>query len=187
MADGAGRRARRDGLGVAEFLARLRGGAVPGAPRAELLGGRVEVAALPRPDEVAAVVRLASRLEPWLGGRASVAFRPALHLGDAELLRPDLALLAATPRFGSAASRPGSDALLVVEPVRGPASLDRRLPRYARGGVREAWLLDLARGWVEAYRSPFAGRYGSRTLWYPGERVSVVALPGVAVEALGPP
>ena len=172
-------------LSVAEFLARLRTGALPGGPRAELVGGRLEVEPLPRPKEVAAVVALASRLEPQLGGRAALAFRPALHLGDADLLRPDLALLDPSPRFGRSASRPGSDALLVVEVVRGAASQDVRLPAYARGGVGETWLLELTRGWVEVYRSPGGGRYASRTLWYPGEQVGVVALEGVMVEVLG--
>lgn len=176
---GAGR------LSVAEFLALLRAGALPGGPRAELMAGRVEVPPLPRPREVAVVVALASRLEPQLGSRAVLAFRPALHLADAELLRPDLALLDASPRFGRAASRAGSEALLVVEAVRGARSLEVRLPSYARGGVGEVWLLDLTRGWAEAYRSPGRGRYGSRTLWYPGEPIGVTALPGVSAEALG--
>jgi len=173
------------GLSVAEFLARLRAGAVPGGPRAELIGGSVEVPLLPRPREVAAVVALASRLEPQLGGRAMLAFRPALHLGDADLLRPDLALLDASPRFGRAASRAGTEALLVVDVARGPATHEARLPRYAAGGVGEAWVLELGRGWVEVYRSPGGRRYRSRTLWYPGERVGVVALDGITVEALG--
>jgi len=172
-------------LNVAEFLALLRAGAVPGGPRAELVAGRVEVPPLPSPREVAAVVALASRLEPQLALRAALAFRPALHLADADLLRPDLALLDASPRFGRAAARPGSEALLVVEAVRGARSLDVRLPRYAAGGVSEAWLLDLSRDWVEVYRSPGHGRYGSRTLWYRGEPIGVTALPGVAAEALG--
>lgn len=180
MAPGGPRR-----LSVAEFLALLRAGAVPGGPRAELIAGRVEVAPLPLPQEVAALVALASRLEPQLGGRAVLAFRPALHLGDADLLRPDLALLDASPRFGQAAARAGSAAFLVVEVARGPAAHETRLPRYAAGGAGEAWLLDLGHGWAEAYRSPGGGRFRSRTLWYPGERVGVVALDGVTVEVLG--
>jgi len=172
-------------LNVAEFLARQRGGALPGGPRAELMGGTLLVAPLPRPPEVAAVVALASRLEPLIGGRALLEFRPALHLGEADLLRPDVALLDAAPRFGRARARPGSEALLAVEVVRGATTMQSRLPRYAAGGVGEAWLLDLAHGWVEVYRSPAAGRYRSRTLWYPGELVGVVALDGVRVEVLG--
>lgn len=172
-------------LTVAEFLARLRSGIVPGGPRAELVGGRLDVPPLPRPKEVAEVVALGSRLEPLLGGRAVLGFRPALHLGDVDLLRPDLALLDASPRFGRGTSRPGTEAPLAVEVARGAESYEVRLPRYAAGGVGEVWLLELGRGWVEVYRAPAGGRYGSRTLWYPGERVGVVALEGVVVEVLG--
>lgn len=171
-------------VSVAEFLVRQRSGALPEGPRAELVGGRIEVPALPRSREVAAVVGLASRLEPLLLGRAELAFLPALRLSRADLLRPDLALLDAGPRFGRGASRSGSEALLAVEIVRGAPTQDVRLPLYARGGVGEVWLLDLKRGWVEAYRAPAARRFRSRTLWYPGERLAPAALEGVAVEAM---
>lgn len=172
-------------VSVAEFLARLRAGVLPGGPRSELVAGRVEVAPLPRPREVAAVVALASRMEPLLPAPAVLAFRPALRLGDADLLRPDLALLDGAARFSRAASRAGSETLLVVEVLRGPASVDTRLPRFAAGGVAETWLLDLDRAWVEVYRAPSGDRYGSRTLWYPGERVAPLALEGALVEVLG--
>lgn len=176
--------AERQRLDVAEFLGRLRAGTLPDGPRAELIAGRVVVPPLPRPREVGAVVALASRLEPLLVGRAVVGFRTALRLGDADLLRPDMVVLDAAPSFGRAASRPGSEALLVVEAVRGAPTRDVRLPRYARGDVGEVWLLDVARNWAEVYRSPWAGRYRSRTLWYPGERVAPVAFEGVSVEVL---
>jgi hypothetical protein len=169
---------------VAEFLARQRAGALPAGPRAELIDGRVEVPSLPRSVEVAAVVGLASRLEPVLLGRAELAFLPPLRLGPRDLLRPDLALLDASPRFGREASRAGGEALLAVEVLRGARSMDARLPRYARGGVGEVWLLDLENVWLEVYRAPAAGRFRSRTLWYPGERVEPVALDGVKVEVL---
>jgi hypothetical protein len=50
--------------------------------------------------------------------------------------------------------------------------------------VGEVWLLDLENVWLEVYRAPAAGRFRSRTLWYPGERVGPVALDGVTVEVL---
>jgi len=169
---------------VAEFLARQRAGALPAGPRAELIEGRVEVPPLPRASEVAAVVGLASRLEPLLLGRAVLEFLPALRLSRQDLLRPDLALLDVSPRFGRGASRPGGEALLAVEVVRAPAAKDVRLPLYARGRVGEVWLLDLENAWVEVYRAPAAGRFRSRTLWYPGEKLGPAALEGVRVEVL---
>ncbi len=173
-------------LSVAEFLARQRAGALAAGPRAELIAGRVEVPGLPRAADVAAVVGLAARLEPLLVGRARLAFRPAVRLGIDDLLRPDLALLDASPRFGRGSSNSGGEVLLAAEVVRGPDAKERRAPRYAQGGVRELWLLDLQRGWIEVYRALAGGHYRSRTLWYPGERIGVVALEGVQVEALAP-
>lgn len=171
-------------LSVAEFLALQREGSLPGGPRAELVGGQVQVPLLPRAAAVAAIVGLASRLEPQLAGRARLAFLPALRLARADLLRPDLALVDASPRFGRGASRAGGEALLVVEVARGPGSKDARLPLYARGGAGEVWLLDLEHGWVEVFRAPSRAGFRSRTLWYPGERVGPVALDGVSVEVL---
>jgi len=186
MGRGVGGSIEAGRLSVAEFLARQRAGAMAAGPRAELIGGRVEAPALPRSVEVAAVVGLAARLEPLLLGRARLAFLPALRLSRNDLLRPDLALLDASPRFGRGSSRAGSEVLLVVELVRGAATKDVRLPLYARGGVGEAWLLDLENGWAEVYRVPAGGAFRSRTLWYPGERVGPVALEGVRVEVLAP-
>jgi len=157
---------------------------LPAGPRAELIEGHVEVPPLPRAAEVAAVVGLASRLEPLLLGRAVLEFLPGLRLSRQDLLRPDLALLDASPHFGRGASRPGGEALLAVDVMRAPSSKDVRLPLYARGRVREFWLLDLENGWVEVYRAPAAGSYRSRTLWYPGETVGPAALEGVRVEVL---
>lgn len=186
MAPDVERRSEPGQLSVAEFLARQRAGALRAGPRAELIAGRVEVPALPRAVEVAAVVGVAARLEPLLLGRALLAFRPALRLGRVDLLRPDLALLDGSPRFGRSSSRAGNEALLVVEVVRGAAAKDVRLPRYAGGGVGEVWLLDLDRRWAEVFRAPAGGSFRSRTLWYPGERLGPVALEGVKVEVLAP-
>lgn len=61
---------------------------------------------------------------------------------------------------------------------------DERLAAYALAGVREVWVLDLVRGWTEAYRAPWGGSYRSRTLWYPGEEVPIAALGGAVVESL---
>ncbi len=78
------------------------------------------------------------------------------------------------------------DVLLAVEAVRSSWP-ERRLLRYAMAGLPEVWLLDLDQGWVEALRSPWSGRYHSRTLWYPGEAIPVARLWSVVIEALPGP
>ncbi len=201
--------AAREPLEVAEFLARVRQGSVRGVPpaaagRAELVDGRVRLAALPAAARVAAILGLAGRLDAVARGRATVALRPALRLGHRDLLRPDLALLSVAPRFGQGVLAAPRDALLVVETIappspragraRGPESAapnaeevalrEVRLPRYAAAAVREVWVLDLASDWAEALRAPEGARYRSRTLWYPGEALAPRAWPGDAVVLL---
>lgn len=193
-------------------MAEHRVGTLREGPRAELIGGRVTLSERPGAAHVAAVLALEDRLRALeLDEVVIVARAPAVRLGPTDLLRPDLALLVdaesaqagAVPPFARRARQsalhrevvaPGlggsydpAAVLLVVEVSRGRVSLERRLPLFAAAGIRELWLIDLQHGWTEALRAPWRGAYRSRTLWYPGERVPVVALPGVMVEALAPP
>jgi len=134
--------------------------------------------------------------------------RPLLGLGPEDLLRPEIAVLARPARWlderealGAPRERAlageslGVDGVVLAvelamagrhagERSRTEEAVTARLAAYARAGVREVWLLDLRRGWTEAYRAPWSGSFRSRTLWYPGEEVPLSSLPGVAVLAL---
>lgn len=139
---------------------------------------------------------------------ADALTRPLVGLGPEDLLRPEIAVLArparwlekrgplAAPRERAMAGESvGAEGVVLAVELAGYGgrAQDRqrtervvtaRLSAYARAGVREVWLLDLDRGWTEAYRAPWSGAFRSRTLWYPGEEVPLGSLPGVAVEAL---
>lgn len=140
--------------------------------------------------------------------RPEVVVRPLVRVGPDDLVRPELALLVVrghegsgagdrpTPptyvagALGTASVGPAQVALAVelAPPSGGRANeadrMSARLMAYARAGIREVWLLDLERGWTEAYRTPWAGAFTSRTLWYPGEEVPLAALGGAGVLAL---
>jgi Uma2 family endonuclease len=71
------------------------------------------------------------------------------------------------------------------------ADYDRqvKVPLYARHGVAEAWLVDLAAGAVEVYRGPGAGSYGEVRTLGRGETLSPLAFPELTLtvdEILGP-
>lgn len=57
----------------------------------------------------------------------------------------------------------------------------RKLPLYARAGIREVWLVDLPGRRVEVYRDPANGRYGTVRHALPGEMLAPRALPGAGL------
>lgn len=192
---------------VGAFLARQRSGALYEGPRAELVDGKVVAGTPLDPSEAAALVNL-TKAFAGAGladlGVEVLAWAP-LRLGPVDLVRAAVVLL---PGPSHSAEWPGDarplrrdrDAgagiggsfdpaatLLVVETVRLGKEQHERLSRYAAAGAREVWLLDVRRGWVESFRSPWRREYRSRTLWYPGESVPISSVHAVSVEALVPP
>src|SRR5688572_593716 len=59
------------------------------------------------------------------------------------------------------------------------AALDRRLklPLYARSGIPEVWLVDLARPTIRAYHDPSSTGYRSARTFHRGERLAPLAFP----------
>jgi Uma2 family endonuclease len=59
----------------------------------------------------------------------------------------------------------------------------RKLPLYARYGVRECWLVDDPRQTIEVYRlAPGAAEYHLAATFRPGERASTPLLPALALD-----
>lgn len=165
----------------------LKRGQLAHPQHAELRAGR-PVLVRPPTGQAAGVLQ---RLERELGAAAAgsgaqVASRPLVRLSVSDLWRPHLGLFpareAGSVRLLGATVEARRALLLVVLTNNG--AKDERLAGYASAGVRELWCVSLCHGWTVRYRSPWAGVYGSRTLWYPGEGVPVGGLGGVQVEAL---
>jgi len=57
-----------------------------------------------------------------------------------------------------------------------------KLPAYARAGVAEAWLLNLAEETLEVCREPQHDHYGSVTILRRGYQARPLAYPDVVVE-----
>ncbi|RBP16772.1 Uma2 family endonuclease [Roseiarcus fermentans] len=96
-------------------------------------------------------------------GLLLTSVRNPLRLDPFTEPQPDFVVL--PPRADAfAASHPGpDDALLVVEVADSSLAYDRetKLPLYAKFGIVEVWIVDLAARVVEVYRDPAEGRYGS--------------------------
>lgn len=136
------------------------------------------------------VTALNYRLMRVAGDRATVMVQGPLRLsGDSEP-QPDLMLLRPRADFYSGAHPTAADVLLLIEVAQSSLRYDRgvKLPLYARHGVPEVWIVDLANRVVEVHRDPQADGYAGSTTLGPGAMLEPALLPGLrlpVVDAVG--
>ena len=56
-----------------------------------------------------------------------------------------------------------------------------KMPRYARGGLTELWLIDLERDVVVVYREPQGDSYQHLQAFSRGDTITPAGLPGLSV------
>jgi len=168
---------------VAEYHKMAEAGILSEDDRVELLEGEV-VRMAPIGLRHATCVRRLNRLfSKWVGERAIVDVQNPIRLGEHSEPQPDVALLKPRPDF-YATSHPGpEDVVLVIEVAETSAAVDRevKVPLYARFGVPEVWLVDLAEDRVEVFREPSAQGYREVRVLRRGESVAPALLPDLAV------
>jgi Uma2 family endonuclease len=159
----------------------------PGEP-VELLGG-VLVVAEPQGSTHFTAIRLAEdALRAAFGSGWDVRVQGPIALDDESEPEPDVAVVPGTPRDYRDAhpARPG----LVVEVAESSLAVDRehKGSLYARAGVPDYWIVNLAGRVVEVYRrpvpdpgSPFGWRYGAVQIAGPAESVSPLSAPARAI------
>jgi Uma2 family endonuclease len=82
-------------------------------------------------------------------------------------------------------SRP-DDVLLVIEVAETTLSYDRdrKLPVYARAGIAEVWIIDVARNTLSAFRNPEGHAYRDEQVLITPTAVTPALLPGSKVNML---
>jgi Uma2 family endonuclease len=160
---------------VEDWHQKLRDSPSAGGTRSELLDGEQVVLPAPSPEHSDCVSRLRSLLEPLVGERARLVVGQPLVLDERSEPRPDLALL----------STHGSEPLLLVEVADSTFTLTytrgRKASYYARSGVPECWIVDLADSQVLVHRSPASGGYRDIRNMRETSSLSVEGLDGVEV------
>ena len=174
----------RHRLDVGAYYRMAEAGILNPRQRVELIDGDI-IDRKPIGSPHAAVTR---RLERIFGraafdGLLLTSVQNPLRLDAFTEPQPDFVVLAPRPDdYG--ASHPGpADALLVVEVADSSLDYDRntKAPLYAKSGVSEVWIVDLAGRAVEVYRDPVDGRYASVARMTEG-RLTPIRIPEVAVE-----
>ncbi len=85
----------------------------------------------------------------------------------------DMILTKATP----------ADILFLIEVADTTIDEDRhqKLPRYARAGIAEAWLVDINAGIIERHSEPRDGQYGQKATAHAGESLASTVVPGIVI------
>ena len=128
------------------------------------------------------VRRLNMRLVRAVGETHSVSVQDPITLSDHGEPQPDLVVHKEPPP----GRLPGpAEVLVVVEVSDSTLSYDRnvKLPRYARAGIPEVWIVDLQGGAVERYNAPHEDGYRRTERARRGESLASEALPGLIVPA----
>ena len=150
--------------------------------RVELIAGQV-VRMTPIGDRHASCVR---RLHDLLAREildvAIVDVQNPVVLGAHDVPQPDVAVL--TRRGDRYPQHPRApDILLVIEVADSSLAYDRdvKIPRYARAGIPEVWLVDLTADRIEVYRQPVAETYADVRAASRGAGLSPLHFPNLSI------
>jgi Uma2 family endonuclease len=149
--------------------------------RVELIDGHVVEMTPIEPPHASCVNRLNELFAPLAGTVATLTVQNPLILAEYQVPQPDFVAL--RHRADAYRSRhPGpADVLLLIEVADTTVESDRhtKVPRYARAGISEAWLVDLPGDGIEIYRNPSAGGYTDVTRFSRGDTLTPLAFPGL--------
>jgi len=174
----------RRSISVGEYHAMIASGILDEDEHVELLEGDLALTTPQHPAHARTIQRLTRLLVSSLDERFAVLPQLPLTLDERNEPEPDLAVVPAR-EAASAESHPRS-ALLVVEVARESLRKDREVKAavYARAGILECWIVNLADGCIETYEDPDrqAATYRVQVAWGRGKVLAASSLPDVSVD-----
>jgi Uma2 family endonuclease len=149
--------------------------------RVELVEGEIITMTPVGSRHAACVKRFLRELPGQLAGRALLDAQNPIELSDESELYPDVVLLKPRRDAYEAANPTSRDVFLVVEVSDTTLAHDQRskVPIYAREGVAEVWVVDLAGEKVWVYRRPGRDGYQEMRAFARGETLGVHELPDI--------
>ena len=152
--------------------------------RVELIDGEI-IDMMPIGMEHAATVNgLTRALVMACGEKAIVSVQNPVQLNVRNVPEPDFAIFKARADFYAREPAPApADVLLLVEVADSSLRYDRsvKMPLYAKTGIPEFWLVDVAARRLEAHRQPGPDGYADITTHGPGEHLALAAAPDIVV------
>lgn len=176
--------ARQHFFTVSEYERMGQTGVLPADARVELIEGEI-IETSPIGSPHAACVDVVARfLNKQIEEAAIVRVQNPIVLNDFSEPQPDIAILEFREDFYRTAHPRPQDVLLVIEVADSTLEYDRqvKMPLYARGGIPEALIFNLAEEQFEYYSLPKAGRYQVTRILSRGEQFKSTNVPGVILK-----
>ena len=154
--------------------------------RVELIDGQVLEMTPLGARHVAAVVRLTGLLAPLTDRGFRLSVQNPLVLAERSEPQPDIVVLRPRSRPDIRRLPSAEDALLVIEVADTSLEHDRqvKVPLYARAGIPEVWLVELAGDRIAAvHRDPGPEGYHDVSVVARGDTLSAVSIPGLELQA----
>jgi Uma2 family endonuclease len=150
--------------------------------RVELIEGELVAMAPIGSEHIAATNALNRLLVLAVGDRGIVSAGNPVRLTRHSEPQPDFSILKPRDDYRKTMPRP-EDTMLAVEVANTSLDYDRKvkLALYARSGIPEVWIVNLAAEEVEVYRSPVADDYTSVTRAGRLDTLTIEATPGVVI------
>lgn len=129
--------------------------------RTELIEGSIIRVAPMSSIHASLITRIYYVLHQALQGAWQITSRTPLHLGQFNEPEPDFSILSPRDDWYESRLPEASDVALLIEISDTTIKFDRqvKLPMYARHGVPEVWVIDVAARRVEVYRNPEVAGY----------------------------
>jgi Uma2 family endonuclease len=173
----------RRALTVAEYHRMGEAGILAQGDRVELIEGQL-IAMSPIGSEHSGTVNALNHcLVQAIGQRGVVAVQNPVQLDDLSEPQPDFAVLKPREDYYRRATPRPNEVLLIIEVADSSLAYDRNVKRslYARHGIPEFWIVNLAAGEIEVCRAPEGERYASVSRVGREGVLEPVLLPGVAI------
>jgi len=159
--------------------------------RVELIEGEIVEMSPIGHHHIASVMALSRRLTLAVGDRAVMSPQNPVRLSRDTEPEPDVVLLRPPETRYWQQAPCVEDVLLLIEVADSSYRYDRdvKLPLYARAGIPEVWVVDVADGAVEVHRQPGLRGYASAQRVERGGTIAPVAFPDatLAVAEVLPP
>ena len=133
--------------------------------RVELIDGEIiDMAAIGSPHAAVTNKLVRCFAQAAADGLMLMSVQNPLRLDAHNEPQPDIMLLRPRADFYRSGHPGAADVLLLIEVSDSSLAYDRttKLPLYAKFGVPEVWIVDLAGAAIEVFREPGDGAYGSR-------------------------